>query len=265
MPNLALFSNAGFPFTQYADLRKTTVVLPESPDAKEIALYLYLMSHFGAQTGYPALRVTVAGPNAAISQGRDYLVLGTAGNQPAFQSLDTIMPVALSASGLQVKPAIGYQAIIGRVQNLALNKWNSLLGKPPIPDLSTVAGVPDALVQEAMSPVSPDRSIVMVALRQDSSVDPFAAVFLDHSQTRDMNGPVSLLIGSGPGSRLQSYPAAGARYHIGDASDYVRLRIWFGESYLLLLLAVTPLTLLVALWTYGWMARRAHQRLKLGL
>jgi hypothetical protein len=56
----------------------------------------------------------------------------------------------------------------------------------------------------------------------------------------------------------------GARYHIGEVTPYVRLRIWFGESYLLLLFAVTPLTWLIALWTYGWMARRAHERLKLG-
>jgi len=116
------------------------------------------------------------------------------------------------------------------------------------------------LIQEAMSPASRDRTIVMVALRQDSSVDPFASVFLDRSQTRDMTGPVSLLIGS----KLESYPAAGARYHIGGVAPYVRLRIWFGESYLLLLFAVTPLTLLIALWTYGWMARRAQERLKLG-
>jgi cellulose synthase (UDP-forming) len=260
MPNLELFSNAGFPFTQYADLQKTTVVLPDAPDPKEIALYLYLMSHFGAQTGYPGIRVTVAGSNAAIGAGRDYLVLGTVGNQPAFASLDNVMPVALDASGIQVKPQQGLQAMIGRVQNMALDKWNGLVGKPPINSLATVAGVPDVLIQEAMSPVSPDRSIVMIALRQDSSVDPFASVFLDRSQTRDMTGPVSLLIGE----KLQSYPVTGARYHIGEVTPYVRLRIWFGESYLLLLFAVTPLTLLIALWTYGWMARRAHERLKLG-
>src|ERR1700677_5184964 len=98
MPNLELFSNAGFPFTQYADLQKTTIVIPDSPDPKEIALYLYLMSHFGAQTGYPGLRVTVAGPNAAINPGRDYLVLGTIANQPAFQSLANVMPAALDAN-----------------------------------------------------------------------------------------------------------------------------------------------------------------------
>jgi cellulose synthase (UDP-forming) len=260
MPNLELFSNAGFPFTQFADLQKTTVLLPESPDAKEIALYLYLMSHFGAQTGYPGLRVSVASPNTAIGSDRDYLVLGMVGNQPAFASLDSLMPVALGASGIQVKPEQGYQATIDRVRNMAVNKWNSLLGKPPINDLSAVAGAPDVLIQEAMSPASRDRTIVMVALRQNSSVDSFAAVFLDRSQTRDMTGPVSLLIGS----KLESYPVAVARYHVGEATPYVRLRIWFGESYLLLLLAVTPLTLLIALWTYGWMARRAHERLRLG-
>jgi cellulose synthase (UDP-forming) len=264
MPNLELFSNAGFPFTQYADLQKTTVVLPDAPHTKEIALYLYLMAHFGAQTGYPGLRVTVAGPNATIGPGRDYLVVGTIGNQPAFAPLDSIMPVALSASGIQVRPAAGFRAAIGRAQTLVrtlvLDKWNTLAGKPPINNLSTVAGVPDVLVEEARSTASPDRSIVMVALRQDSSVDPFASAFLDRSQTRDMTGPVSLLIGS----KLESYPVGAARYNIGEASPYVRLRIWFGESYLLLLCAVTPLTLLVALWTYGWMARRAHERLKLG-
>ena len=71
-----------------------------------------------------------------------------------------------------------------------------MLGKPAINDLSTLTGVPDVLIQEAMSPASHDRTIVMVALRQDSSVDAFASVFLDRSQTRDMTGPVSMLIGS---------------------------------------------------------------------
>src|SRR5450432_677553 len=78
MPNLELFANAGFPFTRYADLGQTTVVLPTDPTTSEIELYLTLMGHFGAQTGYPALRVTVADADA-MKQGadRDFLVLGT--------------------------------------------------------------------------------------------------------------------------------------------------------------------------------------------
>ena len=64
MPNLELFANAGFPFTRVADLSETTVVLPLTPTEQEIETFVTLMGHFGRQTGFPGLRVTVAGPDA---------------------------------------------------------------------------------------------------------------------------------------------------------------------------------------------------------
>jgi hypothetical protein len=66
VPNLGLFADAGFPFTQMADLSETTVIIPEVPSADKISLYLHLMSHFGAQTDHPALCVTVDGPNTVL-------------------------------------------------------------------------------------------------------------------------------------------------------------------------------------------------------
>ena len=59
MPDLELFANAGYPFTRKADLADTAVVLPDTPMPDEIEMYLTLMGHFGAQTGYPVLNVTV--------------------------------------------------------------------------------------------------------------------------------------------------------------------------------------------------------------
>lgn len=88
LPNLELFSNAGFPFTQFADLAGIVVVLPMQPTLQEVSLFLHLMGHFSAQTGYPALRVTVATPNDSIQEDRDYLGLGTVANQPAFAALE---------------------------------------------------------------------------------------------------------------------------------------------------------------------------------
>ena len=70
MPNLELFSNAGFPFTRYADLSQTTIVLPDQPSLQEMETYLTMMGHFGAETGYPAIRVTVAGPDV-LQAGAD--------------------------------------------------------------------------------------------------------------------------------------------------------------------------------------------------
>src|ERR1019366_7329496 len=42
MPNLELFVNAGFPFTRYADLGGTTVVLPPTPTEQEIEMFVTL-------------------------------------------------------------------------------------------------------------------------------------------------------------------------------------------------------------------------------
>ncbi len=85
LPNLELFANAGYPFTRYADLGGTTVILPHQPNTQEIEAFVTLMGHFGRQTGFPALRVTVDGPDALHAGSmQDFLVIGTDNDQPAF-------------------------------------------------------------------------------------------------------------------------------------------------------------------------------------
>jgi cellulose synthase (UDP-forming) len=66
MPNLEIFANAGFPFTRLADLAGTTVVMPASPTEQEVEMFITLMGHWGRQTGFPGLRVTVAGPGTLV-------------------------------------------------------------------------------------------------------------------------------------------------------------------------------------------------------
>jgi cellulose synthase (UDP-forming) len=260
MPNLQLFANAGFPFTQVADLSETTVVLPSTPSAAEIGLYLHLMSHFGAQTGYPALRVTVSGPYTVISKARNYLILGTIANQPAFNSLASSLPVTADASGLHVKPPQGYAAYVASIKDAVAERWPAQFGNPFSQDRpADVAGVPDVLVEEIQSPASPDRSIVVVELKQDSAADQFADVFLDRSQTDDIAGAVSLL----HNGKFDSYAMDGATYHIGDISWYAVMRLWLGKHFLLLLFVFSGLTFVVAWWIYGYLARRARDRVKL--
>src|SRR6202012_955387 len=84
MPNRELFANAGFPFTRFADLSQTTIVMPQQASQQEISLMLMLLAHFGEQTGYPTLRVKVGG-STNLKQDADYLILGTVDDQPAFE------------------------------------------------------------------------------------------------------------------------------------------------------------------------------------
>ena len=87
LPNLEIFANAGYPFTRKADLADTAVVLPDTPSDEEIEMYLTFMGHFGSQTGYPVLNVSVTNADGMKSDRRkDYLVLGTVDDQPALRN-----------------------------------------------------------------------------------------------------------------------------------------------------------------------------------
>jgi len=260
MPNLEVFSNAGFPFTRIADLSDTTVVLPSESTAPEIALYLDLMGHFAAQTGYPVLHVAVAGPNTVISPGRDYLILGTIADQPAFNSLATELPVTLDSSGVHTRPLQGFASYVSSVKAAAFPILSRFLGGFTADRLpSNQAGVTDALLEEIQSPSSVDRSIVIVALQKEASADSFSRVLLDRSQSGDVSGSVSLL----RNGAFESYDIEGQSYHVGAISSYALMRIWLTQYFLLLLFVVTALSFLLAYWIRGWLSRRADERLKL--
>jgi cellulose synthase (UDP-forming) len=242
------------------DLADTDVILPTVPTPDEIGLFLHLMSHFGAQTGYPILRVTVDPPNTVIHAGRDYLILGTLANQAAFTSLGAELPVTIDASGLHVKQQYGPLATFTNLQAQLNDWWSRLRGVPVQPRLPRDGStLPDAMVEEIKSPASPDRSIVVVALRAGDAADTFETVFADRSQSQDITGSVSLL----SNSQFDSYLLGGSSYHVGNITWYAWMRIWLTHHFLLLLLVATFLSFLAAYWANAWMSWHAHQRLKI--
>jgi cellulose synthase (UDP-forming) len=260
MPNIELFADAGFPLTQVADLSQTTVILPTVPNPDEISLYLQLLSHFATATGYPALRVTVAGPYTAIAKGYNYLILGTVANQPAFQSLAPLLPVTLDSNGVHVKSAQNYLSLLSGLEAVFSRSWAYLLGGTAMPrQPSNLGGVPDAVMEEIQSPVSPDRSFVLILLEQNSSANAFTGAFLDRSHPQNMNGSVSLL----RNSKFESYRMDGNTYHVGNISHFALMRIYLTRYFLSLLLVVTLLSFVVARWVHGWLTLASRERLKL--
>ncbi|NEG59438.1 cellulose biosynthesis cyclic di-GMP-binding regulatory protein BcsB [Pantoea agglomerans] len=77
MPSLRAWANAGFPFSRYADLAQTLVLMPPKPDAEQVSTLLNTLGNMGAQTGYPALRVQLTDDWAtAKQQDVDLLMIG---------------------------------------------------------------------------------------------------------------------------------------------------------------------------------------------
>ena len=151
LPNLETFANAGFPFTRLADLSDTTVVLPSAPTEQEIETFVTLMGHFSRQTGFPALRVTVAGPEAAQQGARsDFLIVGTGDDQPAFEKLASHLPVTLHSGQ---SPGARHAGLLYPVLHHA---WWKLETNEHTESGDLIAGgVPDAVMEGIESPFDP--------------------------------------------------------------------------------------------------------------
>ena len=255
MPNLELFANAGFPFTRRADLAETVVVMPETPTTGEITMMLYLMSHCGTQTGYPVLRVEVSNPGTVMRKDRDYLILGSTSDQPAFDALGPALPASLQDEGVRLNVSSGLLAKFASVRDQILaGNWRKMQGEAAP---SNDGGVPDMLIQGIESPFFAGRSIVTVAMHGDSAVDEFAPVFFERSQSSDIAHSVSLL----RSGRFTSYEVPTAEYHVGYIAPYPLMRLWFAENFWILFSAVSVLSLVLAVYARDYLALLATARL----
>ncbi|RQQ03271.1 cellulose biosynthesis cyclic di-GMP-binding regulatory protein BcsB [Burkholderia stagnalis] len=101
LPNLAYFANSGFPFTRFADLSQTAVVVAGRPSPQELEAYLTMLGHMGQWTGFPALRVQVVRPGevAALAGNKDLLVIDGAPSLPLLGHWRDALPLSFGEEG----------------------------------------------------------------------------------------------------------------------------------------------------------------------
>jgi len=256
LPNLELFANAGYPFTRYADLGETKVVLPHEPLAQEIEAFVTLMGHFGRQTGFPALRVTVDGPDALhVGANSDFLIIGTGNDQPGFAKLGGDLPVSLGSGQIQVHDTQGFFSPLHHAWWKLGSNEHTESG-----DL-TASGVPDAVIEGIKSPYDPggSRSIVAIHLRDGDNFEPFLDTFMKVQQSSDVSGSVAVL----HGTQFQSFRIGSDVYHVGSVPWWVRLELWLRQVPWIVAVIVLILAFLVAVWTRQWLRGRARARLRM--
>jgi cellulose synthase (UDP-forming) len=254
LPNLELFANAGFPFTQYADLHGTTVVLPARPAASEIALYLMLMGHFAAQTGYPALRVRVADSDALQpGEGRDFLVIGGRDDQEAIGKLSSSLPVSLAGGGVDIEQAGGLFA------NLQDAGWEipGFRREDAEANPDHFATMPDAVIAGIESPYAAGHSVVLIVLPNRDSENPWMGAFLSVAQSSAISGGVSVV----RGGQFVSYSVRRGVYHVGSLPWPFRFHLWLTQAPWTIPGGVLACCLPLALCTRGWLVRHAATRL----
>jgi cellulose synthase (UDP-forming) len=253
LPNLELFANAGFPFTRYADLSETNVVLPDHPTSQEIELYLTLLGHFGAQTGYPALQVTVANADTMTpGADRDFLVIGSPSDNPGITRAGENMPVVILKDGLKVQDTEGFFAPLHHAW------WKIKTSDRGASGGLSITSIPDAIIEGLESPYFPKRTLVVISMKDDASYDPFLAGFLKTAQSSDVSGTVAIL----HGTEFQSFRVGNSVYHVGKLPLWTAISLWFMQVPWMVAVVVLAVSFLFAVWLRTWLRRRARERLQ---
>ncbi|HWB32057.1 MAG TPA: UDP-forming cellulose synthase catalytic subunit [Acidobacteriaceae bacterium] len=258
LPDLERFAEGGYPFTRRADLADTLVVLPGTPSSRELEMFLDLMARFGAQTGLPAIHVTVGDAGSLVDDsGKDVLLLGTAADQPALKRVNEALPVAIEEDRLRLRDPEGF---FGRIPSGLLAK---LRGRPELDDsrfgtMESEAGLPDAVVEEAEWPRGSGHTVVVVALRKEGGAPGMVDAMEAGSLAGQIAGSVSVL----HAGEFIGYRLGGSEYWVGAVSPLMRLQYRLEESPSLVAAAVGVFCFLIAVLVQAGLRRRARQRLQ---
>lgn len=241
LPNLNYFATAGFPFTQYADLSQTVVVLPEQPAAADIETLLTLLGRMGESTGYPATRFRLAGPkDDALFKDADLLVIGAAPKQGLLERWSGELPATVAGSQRRISQPVRSVSF--------LYDWLGF-GTAPDPTVSTQENIegsgPLAALQGFESPVSEGRSVVAVTAVAPEQLGQALDALDNPGLVRNMSGSAVFIH---PG-KVESL-LVGKTYYIGHLPIWTA--IWFPLSeHPVLLAMMAVLAVLVfafALW-----------------
>ncbi|WP_240783621.1 cellulose biosynthesis cyclic di-GMP-binding regulatory protein BcsB [Stenotrophobium rhamnosiphilum] len=253
MPNLALFANAGFPFTKYADLSQTAVVVSNQPAADDAELMFFMLGRLGRVTGIPALRYNLV-PTSAVSAQKDFdlLVINGAGESDLLTKWGKSLPAIIDKNRRLMTPLSPSKLQPGQLYGNEDSKTKS----PWSVDASTNGGLAALIGFE--SPLQSGRSVVAVSSSGSEVAKNVVNAIEDDGLVSRIHGDIAFV----RDRQIDSFQVNNM-YYVGHLPWH--LRIWFFLSMHPVLLAIFGLLagLILAFlcyWTLrGVAARRMRQ------
>lgn len=252
MPNLAYFANAGYPFTKYADLAETVVVMPDTPVAQDIEVLLSTLGHLGRSTGLPGMRFTVSKASQISESGdADLLVIGSGSANKLLGEWSQALPNAIDGSKRLFKPMI--QNDLGMASWFGIDK----------PDLKQFVGEghlntdgPLAAWIGFQSPLKNGRSVIALTATNYEALLTGIEALQDGEQISKIQGDIAFI----RHNNVESF-RTGEPYYVGSLPWW--LVIWYHLSRYPILLTIMGLIagLIVAAWLFSTLQSIAAKRL----
>jgi hypothetical protein len=252
LPNLALFANAGFPFTRYADLQETAIVVPETLDRPALEQLFFLLGRMGRQTGAPALSYRLVDAKEAQSaKDLDLLILSGTAAGGLLDQWGKGLALVFGKAGRDFKDP-------GTASNLGMGGSRQAKDAPgQAPNVVVQANGSFGAVMGFESRLSSGRSVVALLGSDAAASDSLISVLEDESKVPLIRGELAVVRNGG----VQSYQG-NDYYYVGSLSWWQWLWFRFSQHALLLTLVSLAAAVAFALFVYGWLQRVVARRLE---
>lgn len=250
MPNLALFANAGYPFTRYADLAETAIVLPDTTQAATLEQLFFLLGRMGRHTGAVAMSYQLLNTEQAKQAGDVDLLMLTGGAANELLSTWDKNP-ALIVNGGNRK--FREQPPAPRLQPASMSDEGGTQRHVQV-DLHATGSL--AAFVSFESPLSGNRTVVALAGTDDDAGRALVTALEDDGRVPLIRGDLAVV----RNNTVESYQGQSI-YYVGSLSGWKRL--WFHLSQHVILLTVVALgvVVVIAMLLYGGLQRRVARRL----
>ncbi|WP_232468074.1 cellulose biosynthesis cyclic di-GMP-binding regulatory protein BcsB [Bordetella genomosp. 13] len=218
MPDLAAFSQAGFPFTRMADLSETAVILGANAGPQEYAAYLTVMGRMGESTGYPATGVTVLRAQQASSapSGKDLLVIASGADQTWLKEWAERMPAAYERGARFAVSDLVYRVMGWFHVDPRLDE------APRRTALAYTSSGVSAVVAGFESPQEDRRSVVLIASNRPEGLQDAALALLGGKEyERPIQGSLAVIRGKQVDSLVGEH-----HYYVGELGFFKRIDWW---------------------------------------
>ncbi len=214
MPDLAAFSQAGFPFTRMADLSETAVVLGSNAGPQEYSTFLTVMGRMGESTGYPATGVTVTRAQAsAAPSGKDLLVIASGADQSWLKDWAERMPAAYERNARFAVSDLVYRVMGWFHVDPRLDE------APRRTALAYTSSGVSAVVAGFESPQESQRSVVLIASNQPEGLQDAASALLGGKDyERPIQGSLAIIRGKQVDSLVGEH-----QYYVGSLGFFKRI------------------------------------------
>jgi len=254
MPKLERFADAGYPFTRYADLSKTAVVMGSNSSAGTLGAFLDLAGFFGAQTGYPALRISVVSPSEIGSiNDKDMILLGRYSDSEMLNRLNGVLPIRISPIGMQLTDTDSWWMQLRR------SAWNAKgRTRQTIEDLLAADPGPQGFITGFQSPQGANRSMVAIFGQDDAALDQIGAQISGIKRNGAIYGSTSVFYNGA----FESLYLRRDDYQIGTLPTNQAMNIWIVRRIYLLPVLIILCCLLPTFWILPQIEKRIRMRLE---